>query len=107
MHIRRISKLLLIIYAIPTFALDVPASTFPLKDYPQTVDTWLSPQAENYHKPSDEFDPNWDLSGMIDDLRLLFRVGYKLSMESKFPNWREGTEFKAKRDADMEEAKKK
>jgi Zn-dependent M28 family amino/carboxypeptidase len=63
--------------------------------------------AENYHKPSDEFDPNWDLSGMIDDLRLLFRVGYKLSMESTFPNWKEGTEFKAKRDADMEAAKKK
>jgi Zn-dependent M28 family amino/carboxypeptidase len=57
--------------------------------------------SENYHKPSDEFDPNWDLSGAIDDLRLLFKVGYKLSMESTFPNWREGTEFKAKRDADM------
>jgi Zn-dependent M28 family amino/carboxypeptidase len=63
--------------------------------------------AENYHKPSDEFDPNWDLSGAIDDLRLLFRVGYKLSMESTFPNWKEGTEFKAKRDADMEAARKK
>ncbi|NIM58617.1 MAG: M28 family peptidase [Candidatus Aminicenantes bacterium] len=63
--------------------------------------------AENYHKPSDEFNPNWDLSGAIDDLRLLFRVGYKLSMESTFPNWKEGTEFKAKRDADMEAAKKK
>ena len=62
--------------------------------------------AENYHKPSDEFDPNWDLSGAIEDLRLLFRVGYKLSMESTFPNWKEGTEFKAKRDADMEAARK-
>lgn len=57
--------------------------------------------AEHYHKPSDEFDPNWDLSGAIDDLRLLFKVGYKVSMESTFPNWSEGTEFKARRDADM------
>ena len=57
--------------------------------------------AEHYHKPSDEFDPNWDLSGAIDDLRLLFKVGYKLSMESTFPNWNEGTEFKATRDVDM------
>ncbi len=56
--------------------------------------------AENYHKPSDEFDPNWDLRGAIDDLQLLFRVGYRLCMESSFPNWKEGTEFKAKRDAD-------
>ena len=58
--------------------------------------------AEIYHKPSDEFDPNWDLSGAIDDLRLLFKVGYRLSMVSTFPNWKEGTEFKAKRDADMQ-----
>jgi Zn-dependent M28 family amino/carboxypeptidase len=60
---------------------------------------------EKYHKPSDEYDPNWDLSGAIDDLRLLFKVGYRLSMESTFPNWKEGSEFKAKRDADMEAAK--
>jgi len=61
--------------------------------------------AENYHKPSDEYDPNWDLSGAIDDLRLLFKVGYRLSTESAFPNWKQGTEFKAKRDADMGAAK--
>jgi Zn-dependent M28 family amino/carboxypeptidase len=63
--------------------------------------------AKNYHKPSDEFDPNWDLSGAIQDIRLLFRVGYKLSMESTFPNWKEGSEFKAKRDNDLEAARKK
>jgi Zn-dependent M28 family amino/carboxypeptidase len=58
--------------------------------------------AEKYHEPSDEYDPNWDLSGAIDDIRLLFMVGYKLSMESSFPNWKEGTEFKALRDTDMQ-----
>ena len=57
--------------------------------------------AENYHKPSDEYDPSWDLSGTLDDLRLLFRVGYRLSMESTFPNWLEGSEFKPTRDAYM------
>jgi len=60
--------------------------------------------AEKYHKPADEFDPNWDLSGVVDDLRLLFKVGYRLSAESTFPNWKPGTEFKAKRDADMQAA---
>jgi Zn-dependent M28 family amino/carboxypeptidase len=63
--------------------------------------------AENYHKPSDEFDPNWDLSGAVDDLCLLFKVGYRLSMESTFPNWKQGTEFKAKRDAEMQAAGQK
>lgn len=66
-------------------------------------DKYLS---ENYHKPSDEYDPNWDLSGAIDDLRLLFKVGYKLATESSFPNWKEGSEFKAKRDADTKAAMK-
>ena len=59
----------------------------------------------NYHKPSDEYDPNWDLSGGIEDLQLLFKIGYRLSMESFFPNWKEGSEFKTKRDADMAEKK--
>jgi len=61
--------------------------------------------AEKYHKPSEEYNPNWDLSGAIDDLRLLFKVGYRLAMESTFPNWREGTEYRAKRDVAMAAAK--
>ena len=62
----------------------------------------LNDYLENrYHKPADEFNPEWDFSGAVDDLRLLFKVGYRLANESTFPNWREGNEFKAKRDADM------
>ena len=57
--------------------------------------------ANDYHKPSDEYDPNWDLSGMVEDLQLLFNVGLRLANEDTFPNWKEGTEFKAKRDKDM------
>lgn len=49
--------------------------------------------AARYHKPSDEFDSGWDLSGTIEDLRLLFMVGYRLAGESAFPQWREGVEF--------------
>jgi len=56
---------------------------------------------ERYHKPADEFDPNWDLTGAVDDMRLLFEVGYRLANETGFPNWREGNEFKALRDSDM------
>ncbi len=57
---------------------------------------------EKYHKPSDEYDPNWDLSGMLDDLHMYFSVGYRLSMEDTFPKWKEGSEFKLKRDTDMQ-----
>lgn len=55
-----------------------------------------------YHKPGDEYDPNrWDLDGSIDDLKLLFIVGRRLSMETTWPQWKEGSEFKAVRDSYM------
>jgi len=61
---------------------------------------------EKYHKPSDEYDPNWDLSGMWDDLHMYFMIGYKLSMEDTFPEWKEGSEFKLKRDTMMQDMQK-
>ena len=54
--------------------------------------------SHRYHKPSDEFDPDWDLSGAIQDLELYFDVGLMLAMEQGFPNWRPGNEFRAIRD---------
>jgi len=56
-------------------------------------------RALHYHKPSDEYRSDWDLTGAIDDLQLYFEVGYRIANESTFPNWREGTEFKAIRDS--------
>lgn len=52
-----------------------------------------------YHTPADEYDPNWDFSGTVLDIELYFTIGQKLSMETSFPNWYEGNEFKAVRDA--------
>jgi len=43
--------------------------------------------------------PDWDLTGAIDDLRLLFEVGYRVAQGDRYPEWKPGTEFKAKRDA--------
>ena len=58
---------------------------------------------EHYHKPSDNYDPEvWEFDGMVQDVRLFFRVGYALAMRDNFPNWYENTEFKARRDAMME-----
>jgi Zn-dependent M28 family amino/carboxypeptidase len=55
--------------------------------------------ANDYHKPSDEIKPDWDLSGAVEDLQLLFQVGYEVSMGATWPTWKEGAEFKAKREA--------
>lgn len=48
-----------------------------------------------YHQPADEFNASWKLDGMVEDLHLFFDVGYTLSMESSFPKWKDGSEFKA------------
>ncbi|HEU4629796.1 MAG TPA: M28 family metallopeptidase [Gemmatimonadaceae bacterium] len=57
----------------------------------------------DYHKPSDEVKPDWDLSGAVADLRALFRVGYVVAQTPTMPEWKPGTEFKAKRDSVMAE----
>ncbi|PYJ25451.1 MAG: peptidase M28 [Verrucomicrobia bacterium] len=54
--------------------------------------------AHHYHQVSDEVDPNWDFSGAVQDVQLLFEVGYQVANGDKFPEWKPGGEFKAKRD---------
>lgn len=53
----------------------------------------------DYHKVSDEIKPDWDLSGAVEDLQLLFQVGFRVAQAEQFPEWKPGTEFKAKREA--------
>ena len=57
--------------------------------------------AKHYHQPSDQINPEWDLSGAAEDLKLLFEVGYQVANGEKFPEWKPGTEFKAVRDKMM------
>jgi len=67
----------------------------------ETIGKWGS---ENYHKPSDNYEPDiWKFDGMVEDVKVYFEMGYKLSTTSKFPNWREGIAYKAKRDEMMKE----
>ena len=54
---------------------------------------------KDYHAPSDEVKPDWDLTGAAEDAQLLFLVGYNVANASKFPEWKPGNEFKATRDA--------
>jgi Zn-dependent M28 family amino/carboxypeptidase len=53
--------------------------------------------ANDYHKVTDEIKPDWDLSGAVEDTRLLFEVGYRIAQQEAFPEWKEGSEFRARR----------
>ena len=61
--------------------------------------------AENYHKPSDKIQSDWDMSGAIQDAQLYFLVGDRVANSDLMPEWKPGTEFKAKRDATLRSAK--
>jgi Zn-dependent M28 family amino/carboxypeptidase len=60
--------------------------------------------AERYHTPADEYDPTWDLSGAVEDLHVLFGVGYRLAQSDAWPEWNEGTEFRAIRERSRRES---
>jgi Zn-dependent M28 family amino/carboxypeptidase len=50
----------------------------------------------DYHKPSDVIKPDWDLSGMVEDARLLWMVGWEVANSDHFPKWKPGSEFSRK-----------
>jgi Zn-dependent M28 family amino/carboxypeptidase len=53
---------------------------------------------DRYHQPADEFDPNWDLTGMVNDLGVVYDLGRRLADSREWPEWKPGSEFKAARD---------
>ena len=53
----------------------------------------------DYHKVSDEVKPDWEFSGGVEDLRLLLDIGWRVADGSRWPEWKSGSEFKARREA--------
>ena len=47
----------------------------------------------DYHKPSDEPKPGWDLSGCAEDARMLFEVGVRVARGEHRPRWKPESEF--------------
>ncbi|WP_307188479.1 M28 family metallopeptidase [Massilia sp. CF038] len=59
----------------------------------------------NYHQPSDEFNPAWPFTGMARDMEILFALGNDLANSSDWPTWSKDSEFRAARDASAGERK--
>jgi Zn-dependent M28 family amino/carboxypeptidase len=55
-------------------------------------------RANRYHQPSDEYDPAWDWSGALHELRIFYHIGRALADSADWPNWNPGDEFRAVRD---------
>ncbi|MBI4347028.1 MAG: M20/M25/M40 family metallo-hydrolase [Elusimicrobia bacterium] len=52
--------------------------------------------AHDYHKVSDEPKPGWDLRGMAQDARVMFRIGLAVAESDRRPEWKSGSEFRRK-----------
>jgi Zn-dependent M28 family amino/carboxypeptidase len=60
--------------------------------------------AHRYHTPKDVFDPNWDLSGTLEDIQTLYLLGRHLADGDRWPDWYPDSEYRARRDAMMSRA---
>jgi Zn-dependent M28 family amino/carboxypeptidase len=60
--------------------------------------------SNRYHKPADQFDPGWNLAGVMQDLEALYGVGLVLADSGQWPNWYPGNPFRAAREASLQAA---
>jgi Zn-dependent M28 family amino/carboxypeptidase len=54
--------------------------------------------AHHYHQVTDTVDPQWDLSGAVQQIELLFRIGYSLAETTAYPQWNADSEFRTVRE---------
>ena len=52
----------------------------------------------HYHRPSDQIDSSWTYEGGLEELKLLFLVGKRVSVAGINPKWKPGSEFKSIRE---------
>jgi Zn-dependent M28 family amino/carboxypeptidase len=57
--------------------------------------------ANDYHSPSDDVKPDWDLSGFGEQAKLFLAVGYRVAQADRFPEWKPGNEFRAIREKSL------
>ena len=81
----------------------VPAAYFDAgTDFRGKPAGWGKEQLEewektHYHQPSDQLRDDWDLSGAVEDMQLLFHLGVQVANADAMPHWNPGDEFEAAR----------
>ncbi|HET9034370.1 MAG TPA: M28 family metallopeptidase [Dokdonella sp.] len=50
-----------------------------------------------YHQPCDAYGPDWNLEGAVQDISLMFDIGHELANSSRWPEWKDASEFKSRR----------
>lgn len=64
---------------------------------------WIDDYTGNcYHAACDAWTPDWDLTGAVQDINVMFDIGNEFAYSDKWPEWKAGSEFKKIRDASSE-----
>ncbi len=84
--------------------LSAGGGTVPLNDIEAEIDQRIGERvAKCYHQLCDEYSEDWGWYGAKEDLQLYLATGYILATSKQWPNWYQGTEFRALRDNMMAE----
>ncbi len=62
---------------------------------------------EDYHRPSDEVKPYWEVAGAVDDAELLLDVGSRVADAATRPEWKPGNEFRRIREESLRNSQSK
>lgn len=81
---------------IPAFSLD-PGLVYAGKPEGYGEKMWKEYEEKRYHRPKDEYDRSFDLSGSAQSARIALYVGYKVAQAEAMPRWNKGDEFEAAR----------
>ncbi|MBM3927412.1 MAG: M20/M25/M40 family metallo-hydrolase, partial [Sphingomonadales bacterium] len=60
-----------------------------------------------YHQACDAWSPDWNLTGALQDIALVGRIGSDLARGNQWPQWKPGSEFRAIRDKSLADAPKR
>jgi Zn-dependent M28 family amino/carboxypeptidase len=66
-----------------------------------TVEDLNAFEEAHYHKPSDEYDPGWDMKVAAKDADAFLQIAVSVANGDKWPEWKPGTEFRAIREASL------
>ncbi len=81
----------------------IPAVNFePGSKFVGHSEKWAEEQNQDYrehryHQPTDEYSPNWDFSGMVQQTRLALLIGLRVSNTNELLQWNKGDEFERAR----------
>jgi Zn-dependent M28 family amino/carboxypeptidase len=48
---------------------------------------------KDYHQPTDQYDPSWDFTGGVNDMKVLAQLGWRIAAQPQMPAYKEGDQF--------------